>query len=316
MTYFTKLSLYTIFKILYIAILFIVFIILYIKEMENMRKQGYTRDFLESGIFSRLSQNMKYLFAVSLGGSSLIANGITKLEAAKKAESLQELRNALNKEKENSILAKVQIAKTEALLKDKESHLKGKLLALSGRARTSLDGVREDINEASILEDQSLELTDQIEANKTNVEKLESITNQLRLNISLAQAKKEAAQRKLDHADQEFKDLDNDSLKLDAKHLAVFSLHEKFENLNTLGQIAVAFLFLNYAILNCVLSIVSILFGNYLLTKYNIETKYPKLGKFIALRRKFQRYYLIFSISGIVIVSLIQIIFCIFVLTL
>jgi len=237
-------------------------------------------------------------------------------ESIKKADFVQELKNELKIEKEKSIQAQAQIATAEALLKNKEMSLTGQLLALSGRARTSLDEIRTEIKEAGILEDKSLDLTDQIEANKTNDGKLDNILNQLRLNLSLAKAKKEAAQIKLDHADNEFKDLDKNSVTLDEADLVASSINEKMDNLNILGQVAVAFLILNYAILNCVISIVSIFFGNYLLTKYNIETKYPKLGKFIALRRKFQSYYLIFSISGIVIVCLIQIIFFIFVLTL
>src|ERR1700728_2877562 len=212
-------------------------------------------------------------------------------ESLKKADFVQELKNELQIEKDKSIQAQAQIATAEALLKNKEMSLTGQLLALSGRARTSLDEVRKDIKEASSLEEKSLSLTDQIEANKTN-------------------------DGKLDLADNEFKDLDKNSVRLDEADIVASSINEKMDNLNILGQVAVAFLILNYAILNCVISIVSIFFGNYLLTKYNIETKYPKLGKFIALRRKFQSYYLIFSISGIVIVCLIQIIFFIFVLTL
>ena len=45
------------------------------------------------------------------------------------------------------------------------------------------------------------------------------------------------------------------------------------------------------------INIISIYFGEYLITKYKIDERYPKLAKFIQLRRKLQKYYLIYSLS-------------------
>lgn len=50
---------------------------------------------------------------------------------------------------------------------------------------------------------------------------------------------------------------------------------------------AVIFIFLS---LN---SLIALYFGDYLTNKFNIETKYPRIYKFIQIRRKFQIYYLI-----------------------
>ncbi len=93
------------------------------------------------------------------------------------------------------------------------------------------------------------------------------------------------------------------------------TINENFENLSILSQVAWAFLLLDYALINCVISIVFNFYGNYLIKKFNLETKYPKLAKFILLRKKFQRYYLIFNISGILAVTLIQVAFFMFILT-
>lgn len=48
-------------------------------------------------------------------------------------------------------------------------------------------------------------------------------------------------------------------------------------------------------ILTCIISIISAIFGNYLIYKFSLEQKLPKLSKLIQLRVKFQRYYVIIN---------------------
>jgi len=60
-------------------------------------------------------------------------------------------------------------------------------------------------------------------------------------------------------------------------------------------------------ILASLISIIFVFFGEYLISRFKLETRYPRLAKFIQLRRKFQRYYLILNIFYIVVVVLIQI---------
>ncbi len=45
-------------------------------------------------------------------------------------------------------------------------------------------------------------------------------------------------------------------------------------------------------ILLSIFSIISIFYGDYLIIKLNIENKFPRLAKFIQLRRKFRQFYL------------------------
>ena len=45
-------------------------------------------------------------------------------------------------------------------------------------------------------------------------------------------------------------------------------------------------------ILFCLFSILSIFYGEFFIIKFSLESRYPKLAKFIQLRRKFQQYYL------------------------
>ena len=55
-------------------------------------------------------------------------------------------------------------------------------------------------------------------------------------------------------------------------------------------------------------SIISIFYGDKLITFFDLENKYPKISKFIQLRRKFQQYYLLVEIGIIIFVLLIIII--------
>ena len=58
-------------------------------------------------------------------------------------------------------------------------------------------------------------------------------------------------------------------------------------------------LLLNSLILSYTINIIFILYGDYLIKNFNLESRYPKLSKFIQLRRKLQSYYLKLSIIWI-----------------
>ena len=51
-----------------------------------------------------------------------------------------------------------------------------------------------------------------------------------------------------------------------------------------------------FFILLSLFSIISIFYGDFLITKLNLEVKYPKLGKFIKLRRKFKHFYILIDV--------------------
>jgi hypothetical protein len=52
------------------------------------------------------------------------------------------------------------------------------------------------------------------------------------------------------------------------------------------------------------ISIVFVFFGEYLIQRYDLDNKYPKLAKFIHLRRKFQKYHLMLNIFFIISVGI------------
>lgn len=71
---------------------------------------------------------------------------------------------------------------------------------------------------------------------------------------------------------------------------------------------ALGHIFISVAILFSLISIISIFYGDSLINYFNLEEKFPKLARFIQLRRKFQQYYFIINIS-IIILALLLIIY-------
>jgi len=93
------------------------------------------------------------------------------------------------------------------------------------------------------------------------------------------------------------------------------NLWERFETLDTLEKFAISIILLKSVLITALISIVFIFYGDYLIKKYNLELRYPKIANIIHLRRKFSRYYLILNICLIIYVISIEIIFSILLLT-
>lgn len=74
------------------------------------------------------------------------------------------------------------------------------------------------------------------------------------------------------------------------------SMHQKLAYLHISGSLF---------ILTALFSIISIFYGDYLIKKFNLENKLPRLAKFIQLRRKFQQYYILLDVIISMIILLI-----------
>jgi hypothetical protein len=89
---------------------------------------------------------------------------------------------------------------------------------------------------------------------------------------------------------------------------------ENFENMDSLGKFCITLLLGNSLLVSSLSSIIFVLYGDYLIEKYQLEVKFPKLAKIISYRRKFQRYYLIFDALSVISIILVQVLFCIAIL--
>jgi len=64
-----------------------------------------------------------------------------------------------------------------------------------------------------------------------------------------------------------------------------------FETLTSWEKLAVSLLLSNSIIFSALLGLLFNFYGDFLLTRFNIESRFPKLAKIIKLRRSFSRYY-------------------------
>jgi hypothetical protein len=83
----------------------------------------------------------------------------------------------------------------------------------------------------------------------------------------------------------------------------------QFETFDGLTKIACVMVFSNYLILYCFFGIAINLYGNYLLDRFKLEEKYPKIAIFIKYRKKVSKYYILSNMICIVIVCLMNM-FC------
>lgn len=90
-----------------------------------------------------------------------------------------------------------------------------------------------------------------------------------------------------------------------------FFFFEKYESLDLIGKLAIGFLIFKSTLVSALMSIIFIFYGDFLIKKYNIENRFPKLAKIIKLRRKFSTFYLIWNASLIIAVISVESLFCI-----
>jgi hypothetical protein len=88
------------------------------------------------------------------------------------------------------------------------------------------------------------------------------------------------------------------------KFINDLDFHNMFSGLNTLEIGAIVHISGSLFILFSLVSIISIIFGDELLLYFNLENKYPKLARFIQIRRKLRYYYLIWNFLLIILVLL------------
>lgn len=87
-----------------------------------------------------------------------------------------------------------------------------------------------------------------------------------------------------------------------------------FESLTDEEKLALCGLLFNNLILSYTISIIVILYGDYLIRRFDLVNKYPKIAKFIQIRQKLQQYYLKISFVWIFMCVLPQIAMYIYIL--
>jgi len=91
----------------------------------------------------------------------------------------------------------------------------------------------------------------------------------------------------------------------------IFEIIKKFKeylaSLSIMEICLVVNIFSCVFIITCIISILFAVFGNYLIDRFSLEQKFPKLSSIIQLRVKLQRYYIIIN-SVLIILALLSLI--------
>ena len=93
-----------------------------------------------------------------------------------------------------------------------------------------------------------------------------------------------------------------------------FDFNEIINQLNQEEMLALCNLVFNQLILSNIIGITLIFYGDYLIKRFNLEIKYPKLAKLIQLRNKFKEFHLKISILLIILCVVPQIAMNIYIL--
>jgi hypothetical protein len=109
---------------------------------------------------------------------------------------------------------------------------------------------------------------------------------------------------------------DNDINESSIINTDFFAIKEWFDGLIGIKKIAFSLILGKSVILSALVSIIFIFYGNILIEKYDLVNRYPKLAKFIELRKKYQKYYFIIYCLLIFFIIIIEVIFGIAILLL
>ncbi len=223
-------------------------------------------------IFQKLQTITKYLSIASF--SLAIFNSVTNLN------TINSLRNNLESEKEKNskLITELNDLVNKNINDNKIESILNKNIEINQINNTKLDKLNSQIN--NIIENKTYDTNSITEVNNS----IKEINTELSQIIS-----------KIDDS------LNNNFIGTDIINI----LQSHYSNLNYFQNIAIAHLSAIVFIFLSVISLVSIYFGDYLLNKYNIKSKYPRIHKFIQLRRKFQRFYLILDLTIIFIMLII-----------
>ena len=83
------------------------------------------------------------------------------------------------------------------------------------------------------------------------------------------------------------------------------SLQSFFDGLNLIQTLAIVHISGSIFILFSLFNLISIFYGDKLIILFDLENRFPKIAKFIQIRRKFQQYYLLINLGLITIVLVI-----------
>jgi len=169
-----------------------------------------------------------------------------------------------------------------------------------------IEATKKNANFSSIADrDNNEEILRKFETRKNNLERSEEgVLSELKKSI-------EAGTKFTNSISKENTDIEILKMINDVKKSSVFDLDEiltKFELLDGISKLAFVITFSSSIILWCLLGIILNFYGGYLLNRFKLEERYPKLATIIKYRQKLSKYYIFSNFLLIISVCLINII--------
>lgn len=247
---------------------------------------------------------------IVIGSTSLVSSAITtndQINVKKRLDQMQRIIQDNNIELENTKTLNVELQKEIKQAKEVNSGINSRIINLIKYNNTQVNNLRHKeslINELNNCKNPSD--IDRLKSEILDIDNKIKYNSEISLNglLDIEKESKICVE----------KGFGIDSIKKTAI-LDFYLIWTFIESLEIFHRIAFSLLILKSIIISSCISIIFIFYGDYLIQKFNIEKRFPKLAKIIQLRRKFQRYYLLAAISWIFIVSFIEIIFSIYVLS-
>jgi len=245
-----------------------------------------------------LGSNLRQILAKSGAMLSTVA-GIITVETYIKSFKNKKLLENLNKEIERNIkleerLSKIMDSKIsmddtnkkilEAVLQRNE-HLE--------KAKTSLDKVKS-------ISDNLINASEEVERN-SKIKEISETVGDASENLSKSHTKmKEILDLILNSGDGS----NSNSMFIDRINYFIIA-YKKFLSTLTLIELgALCHIILSILILFCLYSLIAVFYGDSLIRYLRLEDRFPKLARFIQIRRKFQQYYFFLNICLIIITIL------------
>lgn len=134
-----------------------------------------------------------------------------------------------------------------------------------------------------------------------SVDKLQTDVNDLKNTVSDLQNQVDVLETKITKPDTN-NFLENNSLPSMDDIMNYFNIvQEYFNSIPAEKILALVHIFLILSLLYIIIFILTIYYSNYFINSLNLGVKYPRIGKLLEYRSKFQRYYIItYSIGGVI----------------
>ena len=311
-------------------IFFILFIILNISllycEFKNLEKKNSSEspEYMQSS-----APELKKIATYFLGGLSAAANFITindhfqsKQEKAIAQEALEtvkeEVRKIANKHTATNFLHRLHVDSIDRMIKqitvleDTETKLMNETKLMKS--------IKEDLSEHEAEVD--IEYSEFIRKQNFNLDSVRRSKAKAfdELKLDIERSNKFSTELSKEENDSKILEMINEDIKKSAIFdLDVEELLKKFVNYETLSglsQLMVTMIISNSLILWCLFGLLINIYGEYLLERFQLEKKYPKLAIIIKYRRKLSIYYILSNILLITLTCLTGIILGVSILSL